>query len=118
MIPDKVRGLFCVGLLNQRTNFIQISQVHELTHVICWNLERKLTFLLFGLLLIAVHCNPCYKTIFGSKLLGNNLIRDPKCLRCYLWKVLEIKNEEEGRKTRWGILERYAYKAPPDRVCP
>ena len=84
MIPDKVRGLFCVGLLNQSTNFIQISQVHELTHFICWNLERKLTFLLIGLLLIAVSCNPCVSTIFGSKLLSNNLIRDPKYLGWYL----------------------------------
>ena len=95
MIPNKVCGLFCVGLLNPHTNFIQISKVHELTHFRGWNLERKLTFLLIGLLLIVVSCNPCFRNFFGSKSPGNKLIRDPKCLGWDTLEGLEIKNEEE-----------------------
>ena len=41
MIPNKVCGTFCVRLLRPNTNFIQISQARELTHVRGWNLERK-----------------------------------------------------------------------------
>ena len=41
LIPKKVCGLFCVGVLHPHTNFIQISKVHELTHVRGCNLERK-----------------------------------------------------------------------------
>ena len=58
-------------------------------------LKESLTFLLIGLLLITVSCNPYFRTIFGSKSLGNKLIRDPKCLGWDTLEGLEIKNEEE-----------------------
>ena len=45
------------------------------------------------------------RLFFESNLLDIYGTNDPKCLGWYLWNVLEIKNEEEGRKTRWGILE-------------
>ena len=50
-------------------------------------LKEKLRFLLIGLLLFAVRGNPCFRTVFGSKSLGNKLIRDPKF---YLWYLREF----------------------------
>ena len=45
-------------------------------------LKERLTFLLIGLLLIVVSCDTCFRTVIGSKSLGDELIRDTKCLGC------------------------------------
>ena len=49
-------------------------------------LMKILKFLLVELLLIYVSIHPCFRTIFGSKLLGNKLFRDIKCLGWNPWK--------------------------------
>ena len=41
-------------------------------------LMKSLKFLLVELLFIPVSFNPCFRTVFGSKLLANDLFRDPK----------------------------------------
>ena len=48
-------------------------------------LKESLTFLLIRLLLITVSCNLCFRAIFGSKSLGNKLIRDTKCFGWDPW---------------------------------
>ena len=53
-------------------------------------LKENLTFLLIGLLLIVVSCNPCFRTISGSKSFGNKLIRYSKCLGWDLWEFGKI----------------------------
>ena len=52
--------------------------------------KESLTFLLIGLLLIAVSCNPYFRNIFGSKSLANKLIRDHKCLGWDPWEFGNI----------------------------
>ena len=53
-------------------------------------LKEKLRVLLIGLLLFAVRGNPCFRTVFGSKSLGNKLIRDPKCLGWNPWEFGKV----------------------------
>ena len=58
-------------------------------------LKESLTFLLIGLLLIGVSCNPYFRIVFGYKSLGNKLSRNPKCLgvgSMGVWEGLEVKN--------------------------
>ena len=51
---------------------------------------ESLTFLLIGLLLIGVSCNPCFITVSESKSFGNKLIRDPKCMGWDPWEFGKI----------------------------
>ena len=53
-------------------------------------LKESLRFLLIGLLLIAVSGNPCFRTVFRSKSLGNKLTVDPKCSRWDPWEFGKI----------------------------
>ena len=53
-------------------------------------LKENLTFLLIGLLLIVVSCNPCFRTIFRYKSLGNKSIRNSKCLRWDPWEFGKV----------------------------